>query len=173
MYPLELQTAPWTEKHIKGAVSSSSTQSSGIPYTQELALVTFSPKTHMKSTSSFVQPTTEPQACLTTKNKTKTVKDKLYLMIAPPISRQRVERNRTKLQARIKHSMLIFTSISVNKNNSFYNSEGKKIQYQNKYKQNNSICMHKTTNVASFFCIINKNKKNTYFSLLKQLYQSV
>ena len=49
--------------------------------------------------------------------------DSLCLMTAPPIGRQRAQRNTTK---RIKHSMPIFTSISVNKNNSFYNSEGQK-----------------------------------------------
>ena len=47
-------------------------------------------------------------------------------MTAPPIGRQRVERNRIKLYARIKHSTLILTSISVNKNIFFYNSEGQK-----------------------------------------------
>ena len=49
-------------------------------------------------------------------------------MIAPPIGRlwMETERNRTKLYTHIKHSMLTFTSISVYKNNSFYNSEGQK-----------------------------------------------
>ena len=42
------------------------------------------------------------------------------------------ERNRTKLNARIKHSMLMFTRISVNKNNSFYNSDGQKTALKQK-----------------------------------------
>ena len=57
-------------------------------------------------------------------------------MTAPPKGRQRAERNRTKLYARIKHLMLIFTSISVNKNNSFYNSEGQKNIYSIKTNKN-------------------------------------
>ena len=66
------------------------------------------------------------QTCPAAKKLNKCSIDKLCLMIAAPIGRQRAERKRTKLYARIKHLMLIFTSISVNKNNSFYNSEGQK-----------------------------------------------
>ena len=47
-------------------------------------------------------------------------------MTVPLIGPQRAERNRTKPYAGIKHSMLIFIIISVNKINSFYNSEGQK-----------------------------------------------
>ena len=48
-------------------------------------------------------------------------------MTAPPIDQQRGERNRTKVYVRTKHSMLMFTNISVNKNVSFYNSVWQKI----------------------------------------------
>ena len=43
-------------------------------------------------------------------------------MTAPPIGLNWVERNRTKVHACIKHSMHMFTSISVMKNNASYNS---------------------------------------------------
>ena len=63
--------------------------------------------------------TTGPQTYLTTKNLDECTIDKLCLMTASSIGRKRAERNRTKLYARIKHSMFIirknqFTSISVN-----------------------------------------------------------
>ena len=57
--------------------------------------------------------TTGPQTYLTTKNLDECTIDKLCLMTVPPKGRHRAERNRTKLYARIKHSMLVFTSISV------------------------------------------------------------
>ena len=66
--------------------------------------------------------TTGPQTYLTTKNLDECTIDKLCLMTVPPKGRHRAERNRTKLYARIKHSMLVFTSISVNKKYSSYNS---------------------------------------------------
>ena len=72
------------------------------------------------------EPTTVPKTCLATKNLNKCSIDKFCLMTGPPVGQQRVERNRTKLYARIKYSMLIFISISFNKNNSFCNSEGQK-----------------------------------------------
>ena len=75
------------------------------------------------------EPTTGSKTCLITKNLNKCSIDKLCQIIAPPIGRQRAERNRSKLYARIKHSMRIFTSISVNKNNSFSNTEGRKIYH--------------------------------------------
>ena len=51
---------------------------------------------------------------------------KFCLTTAPSIGLKKTERNRTNLHARIKYSMLMFTSISDNKNNSFYNSDGQK-----------------------------------------------
>ena len=43
-------------------------------------------------------------------------------MTTPSIRRHSAERNRTKVYASVKHSMLMFTNISVNKNNPSYNS---------------------------------------------------
>ena len=121
MNPLELQASPSREKIMSVASS---------------AVLALSPRKFSTRRSSLPAPshTSTVQAGThngaanlpQTKKLNKCSIDKLCLMTASPIGRQRAERNRTKLYARIKHSMLIFTSISVNKNNSFYNSEGQK-----------------------------------------------
>ena len=55
------------------------------------------------------------QTGLTTKKLNRCTNDKFCLMTALPIGRQRVEENRIKVHACIKHSMLMFTSIWLNK----------------------------------------------------------
>ena len=70
-----------------------------------------------------------PQTCLTIKHLSKFSNSKLCLMPAEQIGRQRERRNRTKVYVRIKHSMLMLTSIPVNKNKSTYNSAGQKISH--------------------------------------------
>ena len=117
------------ENHIKGAVSSSSTQSSEIPNMRNEGARFGYFQPHHTQEHYKRKPTTEPQTCLTAKNLNKCNIDNLCLMTAPPIGRQRAKRNRTKLYARIKHSMLTFTSTSVNKNNSFYNSKEQTYTY--------------------------------------------
>ena len=67
-----------------------------------------------------LKPTMRPQTCQT-KKINKCSNDKLCLMTTPLFDRQRAEINRRKVHACMKHPMLIFTSITVNKNNS-YNS---------------------------------------------------
>ena len=60
-----------------------------------------------------------PQTCLRTKNLNKCSIAKLSQMTAPSVGLQRANRNRIKLYAYVKHSMLTFTRKSVNKIISF------------------------------------------------------
>ena len=88
-------------------------------------------------------------------------------MTALPIGRQRTERNKTKLYARTKHSMLIFTSISVNKNNSFYSSEGQKIYRirTNINRETVYVCIKQST---LMFTSKTVNKNNTSYNSVEQ-----
>ena len=61
------------------------------------------------------EPTMGPQTCLRTKNLNKCSIAKLSQMTAPSVGLQRANRNRIKLYAYVKHSMLTFTRKSVNK----------------------------------------------------------
>ena len=63
------------------------------------------------------------------KHSNKYSNDKLYLMAVVAISRQRIEKNRTKVYTYVKHSMLMFISISISINNSSYNYIGQKIYH--------------------------------------------
>ena len=131
MYLLELQTTPRTERITSRGPS---------------AVPALSPRKFLTRKSSFWSLPAPPHksklqlgshngAANLPDNKKKSNKcsiDKLCLTTTPPLVRQRAQRNRTKLYARIKHSMLIFTSISVNKNNSFFNSDEQKIALEQK-----------------------------------------
>ena len=87
-------------------------------------------------------------------------------MTAPPIGQQIAERNRTKLCARIKHSVLIFTRISVNKNNSFHNSEGKKKSIRiNINKTTVYVCIKQSMLMFSSKTV---NKNNSFYNSVEQ-----
>ena len=111
---------PVEEKFHQGDVSSSSTQPS------KIFIIFAHFQLHHTQVEYKRKTTVRPKTCLARTDLNRCRNDKLCLMTALPIGRQRAGRNRTKFYACIKHLMLIFTSITVNKNNSYYNSSGQK-----------------------------------------------
>ena len=121
MYPLEQQTTLRTGK---------------IPSRWSSTIPTLSLQKFPTLRSSLWAPSTPLHACrvqaethkgtanlLATKILNKYNNKKLYLTTGP----QRTKRHRTNACACVKHSMLRFTRISVNKSNSSYNSIDKKL----------------------------------------------
>ena len=124
MFPLEPQTAPRTGKTPSSGSSAVPALSFG---NSQLVGTRFGHSKPNHTQVEYMQkPSKGSQTWLTTKNLNKCSNDKLCFITAPPIGRQRAERNRTKVYAWIKHSMLMFKSIIVNKNDDSYNSTEQK-----------------------------------------------